>query len=262
MTVHDRAADDRRCQDRCPVYDAQDRREQVGTYHAQQDGDDLDHAPAPDIADNNDGNGDQGDRPVAGAAADGRYGQVQADGNDDRSGHDRREELHDLTGTEGPEQKGQDQIDQAGYRYAEAGIGKQLFLSVRRDGEIACQKGEGGTQKCRYLPFGQQVEKQCSETGEQQGRRYTQSGQQGHKYCRAEHGEHMLQSQDQDASRAQLFRVIDASFSDVDSFVFHSLPPIEKIDYRRTQVKRKARLRKKLSPNVLLKFLCVFRNYK
>ena len=55
-----------------------DRPRQVGGDHPQEDGDNLNHPPAPDVAHHHHGDGHQGDGPVGAAGVDGRLGQGQA----------------------------------------------------------------------------------------------------------------------------------------------------------------------------------------
>ena len=88
-----------------------DHSNQVGSHNTDQNGDDLDHAFAPDVADDHNSDGYQGNQPVVGAAGDGGAGQSQADGDDDGAGDNGREELHDLLGAENLEQQGQDQVE-------------------------------------------------------------------------------------------------------------------------------------------------------
>ena len=114
---------------------------------AQQDGNDFDHALAPDVGGDNDDDGDQRDPPVVGAVVDGGGRQVQADGDDDGAGDDGREEAHDLAGAEDLEQGGKNDIHKTGAGHAEAGVGQKLgvgggAVDHRGDGEVAAEEGE------------------------------------------------------------------------------------------------------------------------
>ena len=183
------------------VAQAEAGRDQIGTQHTQQDGDDSDHTLSPDVDDNDDGDGQQGNPPVAGAVVDGRAGQRKADRDDDGARHDGREETHDLRGTEGGEQTGQHKVHQAGAEYADAGIRKGLLqrktacLTNLHNGRITTQEGKGGAQKGRHFQFGTHVENQGTQTCEQQGGRHGKAGDDRHQNGGPEHGEHVLEAQ-------------------------------------------------------------------
>ena len=200
----------------------------VAAYHTQQDGDDLDHALAPDVGHHDDGDGHQSQPPAGGGVGDGGAGQVQADEDDDGSGDDGGEEAHDLLGTHQLEQQGQDQIQGAGHHNAAQGVG-QLFLAAHA-GELAhiqaghrlkaAQEGEGGAQEGGNLQLGAQVEQQGAETGKQQGGLDGQGqtvlgDQDGHQHGGAEHGEQVLQAQHQHPGNTQLPGVVDGVLSKV-----------------------------------------------
>ena len=89
------------------VHLAGDQRHDVRAHHAQQNGDDLDHALTPDVGDDDDGDSHQSQPPAGGGVGHGGAGQVQTDEDDDGSGHDGREVAHDLLGTHQLEQQGQ-----------------------------------------------------------------------------------------------------------------------------------------------------------
>ena len=95
---------------------------QIGAQHAQEDGDNLDHLLTPDVADDDDHNGQDGDPPVLVAVADGAAGERKADGDDDGTRHDGREETHHLPGAVSGEQTRQDEINYACREYSDAGI--------------------------------------------------------------------------------------------------------------------------------------------
>ena len=192
-------------------------RQQVGARHAQEDGEDLHHAPAPDVGRHDDENGGDGDPPAAGAVIDGRGGEVQADGDDDGSCDDGREEAHDPLHPEGPDESRQHRVDKAGAGHAEAGVGQQLrvgdaAVDQRGDGGVAAQEGEGGAQEGRDLSAGDEVEEQRPQAREEQGVGDVQPCQDGHQDGGPEHGEHVLEAQQQHPSRPQGPGVIDAVF--------------------------------------------------
>ena len=127
---------------------AGDQRHGVGNQNADQDGQDLDHALAPDVADDDGCQRDEGQQPVALAVVDGAGGQNQADGNDDGAGDDRGEELHHLADAERGDQCAEQHVDQAGQGHGRAGVGKvfRVGTAVGHDGKAA-QIREAGTQE-------------------------------------------------------------------------------------------------------------------
>ena len=213
-----------------------DQSHHIADHHTQQDGDDLDHALAPDVGHDDDRDGHQCQPPVGGGVADGGAGQVQADQDDDRAGDDGREEAHDLLGAHQLEQQGQHQIQQARDHHAAQRVG-QLFLTghageladvQRGDCLEAAQEGEGGTQEGGHLKLGAQVEQQRAETCEQQRGLDGQgqavgADQNGHQNGGAKHGEQVLQAQQQHTGDAQLSGVVDGH---VAQFFLHDVIPL------------------------------------
>ena len=208
------------------VHLAGDQRYDVRAYHAQQDGDDLDHALAPDVGDDDDGDSHQGQPPTGGGIGHSGAGQVQTDEDDDGPGHDGREVAHDLLGTHQLEQQGQHQVQKTRDDHAAQGVGQLLLAG--HGGELAgvqtshrleaAQEGEGGAQEGGYLKLGADVEQQGADTGEQQGCLDGQGQavarhQDGHQHRSAEHGKQVLQSQQQHPGHAQLPGVIDGVVS-------------------------------------------------
>ena len=201
------------------VHIAADGTHHIGGDDAQQDGDDLDHALAPDVAGHHDQNGHQSDGPVGAAGIDGGLGQGQADADDDGAGDDGGEVAHDRLSAEHLEQGGQDHIHQAGAGHAEAGVGQHLGIGDGGvaggvgqhggDGRVAADKGEGGAQESGDLHLGQEVEQQGAQACEQQGGGDGQAGQRGDQHCGAEHGEHVLDAQDQHLGGAKDAGVIN-----------------------------------------------------
>ena len=190
-----------------------DQRHDVRAYHAQQDGDDLDHALAPDVGHDDDGDGHQGQPPAGGGVVDRGAGEVQTD-------------EHDLLGTHQLEQQGQHQIQQTRDHHAAQGVGQLLLTG--HGGELAAiqigyrleaaQEGEGGAQEGGHLKLGADVEQQGADTGEQQGGLDGQGQavarhQDGYQYRGTEHGKQVLQSQQQHPGHAQLPGVIDGVVS-------------------------------------------------
>ena len=114
----------------------------IAHHNAQQNRHDLDHATAPDVADDDHRHSDNGNKPIGLAVGDGRACQDQADGNDDGASHYRREEAHNTLGTKRAKQGRQHRIEQAGTSYAQAGVGQKLGLAVGRDCGITGNKGK------------------------------------------------------------------------------------------------------------------------
>ena len=114
----------------------------IAHHNTQQDRHDLDHAAAPNVADDDHCHSDNGNKPIGLAVGDGRACQDQADGNDDGAGHHRREEAHDALGAKRAEQSRKHRIEQAGTSYAQAGVGQKLGLAVGRDCGITGNKGK------------------------------------------------------------------------------------------------------------------------
>ncbi len=210
----------------CEVHLTGDQSHDVRAHYAQQDGDDLDHALAPDVGHDDDGDGHQGQPPAGGGVGHGGAGQVQADEDDDGAGDDGREVAHDLLGTHQLEQQRQHQVQQARDDHAAQGVGQLLLAG--HGGELAgvqvghrleaAQEGEGGAQEGGHLELGADVEQQRAEAGEQQrcldGQGQAVAGNQdGHQHRGAEHGEQVLQAQQQHPGDAQLSGVVDGIVS-------------------------------------------------
>ena len=204
------------------VHPTHDGRQHIGADYADDDGHDFHHALAPDITDDHQRDGHDGDQPVGGAVVDGGLRKGQADGDDDRPCHDGREEPHHLPCAEELDQKGQKQVHQPRAGHAEAGIGQEPRIvrrvprSVRhrRDSRVSAQEREGGTQERGHLPLGQKVEQQCAQPREQQCGGHVKACQHGHQYGGAEHGKHVLDPQHQYLGRSQGLRIIDACVAD------------------------------------------------
>ena len=190
---------------------AGDQRHGVGNQNADQNGQDLDHALAPDVADNNGSQCHNSQQPVALAVVDGAGGQNQADGNDDGAGDNRGEELHHLADAERGDQRAEQHIHKAGQRHGCTGVGQVLrVLTVVGHNGKAAQIGKAGAKERRDLTLAQEVEQQCAQTGAQQGGADAQTGQQGNEYGCAEHCKHVLRTQNEQLGCAELLGIIDA----------------------------------------------------
>ena len=183
----------------------------IGNQNTDQDGQNLDHALAPDVADDNGGQCHNGQQPVALAVADGAGGQNQADGNDDGAGDNRGEELHHLADAERGNQRAEQHIHKAGQCHSRAGVGQVLgVLTVVGHNGKAAQIGKAGAKECRNLALAQEVEQQRAQTGAQQGGADAQTGQQGNEHSCAEHCKHVLRTQNEQLGCAELLGIIDA----------------------------------------------------
>ena len=83
---------------------------QIRTNDADDDGNDLDHALAPNIAYHDQYDGYKCNDPVTGTAVQGRLGKRKTDGNDQGSRYNGREEFHDLLASKKLDQSREDQI--------------------------------------------------------------------------------------------------------------------------------------------------------
>ena len=87
-----------------------------------------------------------------------------------------------------------------------------LLTEHRGDGGVAAEEGEGRAEEGRDLAAGDEVEQQRAEAREQKRVRNVEARQDGHEDRRAEHGEHVLEAEQQHSARAELSGVIDAGF--------------------------------------------------
>ena len=168
---------------------AQRSRNGIAHHNAQQNRHDLDHAAAPDVADDDNGNGNDSHKPVGLAVSNSGTCQDQADGNDDGTSHHRRKEAHDALGAKRAEQGRQHRIEQAGAGYTQAGVGQKLGLAVGRDCGITGNKGKRRAQEGRHLTARQEVEQQRAQAGKQKRCRHRETGEHGHQHRGAKHRE-------------------------------------------------------------------------
>ena len=218
------------------VHRTGDKGHRVGDQNTDEDGQDLHHALAPDVADDDGAQCHKGQQPVGLAVGDGGGGQDQADGDDDGAGDDRREEFHDAPDAEGGDQQADDQVQDAGESHGGAGVGQHFGVgngqvAVRigqhggHDGEAA-QVGKGRAKESRNFALGDEMEQQGAQTGAQQRGGNAQAGEQRHQDRCTEHGEHVLNAQDQHPAGTQLpgivnaLGVIDLFTHEESSFVF------------------------------------------
>ena len=147
----------------------------VGDHDAQKDGDDLEHAFAPDVKDDDNCKCDQSKRPAGGGIGDRGGSQSQADADNDGACDDGRQELHDLFDADCTDDQGQHQIQKACDDNTAASIGK--LFAVRHISENTAvklcysskssEKSKGGSEESRYSPLCEEVEKECSDAGKE-----------------------------------------------------------------------------------------------
>ena len=189
--------------------------ENIGDHHTQEDGDNLDHFLAPDVADDDGEDGDERNPPVVNATVDGHAGEVQTDGDDDGAGDDGREKSHHLAGAESGDKSREDEVHQAGEENTQASVGEgggngqsggdtHFF-----DSGISAEEGEGGAEEGRNFPFGHEMENQGADTREEQGGGDGQTGDGRDQNGGAEHGEHVLETEESHSGRAQGPGIVD-----------------------------------------------------
>ena len=192
-----------------------DRSKQVRSNHAHEDGDDLNHTLAPDVADNDHNDCHQRNQPVAGAAVDGGRSQNQANGNDNGARDNGGEEPHHILAAKQLANQCQDKIQQAGTGHTCASIGQCLTLgqanlrTVRNHGEVAGQEGEGGAQENGNFLAGQQVHEQRRNTCKEQRCGNAQPRKNRDQNGRAKHSEQVLHAQNQSFGSTQGTGIID-----------------------------------------------------
>ena len=204
----------------CPGSGIDNHGSQIRGNHTQQNGNNLDHALAPDVADYHDEDGNQSNQPVAGAVIDSALCQRKTDADDDWAGDDGREVAHDLLDTEDLEEQCQNQIQQAGNGNTEAGVGQGNVLAGSGDQAVGTQKRKGRTQKSGDFAAGDQVEQQRTQTCKQQCGRDIQAGDGGNQHGCAEHCKQMLHAEKQHFGRAERSCVVYGFLNFV--LVFHS----------------------------------------
>ena len=197
-------------------------RHNIRAHHAQKNGDNFDHAFAPDVGRHNDGHGHHCQPPAGGSVVYCGGSQVQADEDDNGACYHRRQEAHDLLHAHRLNNSGQDHIEEARHHDAAHSV---LELFSRLHGGIlagahfchgleTAQECKGGTQERGNLHLGADVEKQGTETGKEQRcldiqRQTIALDQNRDQHRGAKHGKHMLQPQNHHLGHAQLPRVIN-----------------------------------------------------
>ena len=154
----------------------EDQGENIGNHDTHQDGDDLEHALAPDIEDDDDREGNQGQEPVRRSIVHCGRRQGKADADDDGAGDDGWQETHDPADAHQLDDQGQDQVHEAGHDDAAAGIGKLLshghiLVDARikgSDGRKAPEEGEGRAEEGRDLSLRNKMKEKGSGSGTKQ----------------------------------------------------------------------------------------------
>ena len=213
-----------------------DERDEVAADYAEEDGDDLDHALAPDVGDDDDRHGDEREPPAGRGVVDRGAGEVQTDHDDHGAGDDGREVAHDLLRAEHFEQQREHEVEKTRDHDAAECVG-ELFIAAHTgvfagvqlgDGLEAAEVGERGAEERGDLHLGADVEEERAEAGEEQSgldgkRQAVALHEDGDEHRRAKHGEHVLQAQHQHSGGAQLAGVIDGFVSE---FFLHVIFPL------------------------------------
>ena len=216
------------------VFDAgrvHNQRSAVSNHDAHQNGDDFEHSLSPDIENNDNHKSDQCEKPVGLRIADRGAREGQADADNNRSGHNRRKEMHDLLYAHKADDQSEQQIQKTRNHNAAARIGCLVIdahvlvdagLQIRNSGKTA-EKCERRTQKCRNFELRAHMKQQCADTGAEQSNSYCKPGrrrlpagipeiarnQNGNKNRSPEHGKHVLQTQNQHSGHTQFPGVPD-----------------------------------------------------
>ena len=134
--------------------------------HAEEDGDDLDHALAPDVGNHDDRHGNEREPPAGLGVGDGGAGEVQADHDDHGAGDNGREVTHDLLRAEELEEQRQHEVEEACDHNAAERVGElelrihALISGERCDRGEAAEVGERGAEERGDLKLGADVEQQ------------------------------------------------------------------------------------------------------
>ena len=209
---------------------------QIGNDNTQQDGDDLDHAFAPDVGNHDDGDGEQSQPPAGGGIGNSGGGQIQADEDDDGAGDHGGQEVHDAMNADHLDNGSQNHVQKTGDHDAAAGV-LQLFTGGHTGvdtgvhgahGGKAAQESEGGTEEGGNLHFGAEMEEEGADTGEEEGGLNAQGQavtlhQNGDQNGGAKHGKHVLQAQNQHSGETQSAGVTNDLL--VGGFLVHKSTP-------------------------------------
>ena len=116
----------------------------IRDHNTHKDRNDLKHSFSPDIENNDRGQSDQRNEPVRGCIGNGGRCQRKTDADDDRTGYNRRQEMHNTLYAHQLDHQSQDQIQKTGYHDTTTGIGK-LFSHrhICKDAGIQiCNRGK------------------------------------------------------------------------------------------------------------------------
>ena len=164
------------------------------------------------LHDHDDSDGHNGNKPVClDALAMAELARIKPDGDDDGASDHRREEAHDALGAEhagtAPTAPG---YSRPGASHAQAGVRQKLGLAVGRDGRITGNEGERRAQERRHLTASTgSGTAACPRRRTAALRRRTGRSAPAPSIGGAEHGEHVLQSEDRHLRRAELARIVN-----------------------------------------------------
>ena len=175
----------------------------------------------PDVAGDDDHDGDQGDEPVLRAVLYRGLRQGQPDGDNDRPRDDGRKISHDTAGAKGAKCRRQQEVDQPRTGNPKARIGQKRRVALRCDRRVACQEGKGGAQEGGHLPLCDHVEQQRAHPRKEERRADAEPRQKGHQDGGPEHGEQVLHAQDQHPAHAKGPGVVDGLIADTFHFPAH-----------------------------------------
>ena len=184
---------------------------------AQQNRNDFGHAFAPNVEDHNGQQGQDGNRPAGLAVIDRTARQAKPNRNDNGACYNGREEFHNPGNAHNLNDSRQHQVQQPGTGHTQAGIRQQfrlrhaVFTGGRRYCCITAQESKRRTQEGRYFPLGDQVEQQRAQPGHQQRGGHIQPRQQGYQHRSPEHGEGVLNAQNQHLRDAKRSGVCDSA---------------------------------------------------
>ena len=185
----------------------------VGNDQGDQNRNDLDHALAPGVADDDYENRNNAQHPVGEQVVNSGAGKVNTDEDDQRAADRRGEQLHNSLGTQNLDQDSENYIQTASSNYA---AGRILFAVLGDNSLIHAQESKGGTQEYGNLALGDEVEPQGRNTSAEQGNGSGKAhntlaiavGQNGNQNGSAEHGEALLQAHDNGLAPAEFLTSI------------------------------------------------------
>ena len=197
----------------------------IGNNNAHQNRNDLEHAPAPDIADDDNGKRHDGKKPVLLAVIHRGTGKAKTDGNNNRAGYNGREKAHNFFYRENGKERSKNKINKASKHNAEICIRQHFRVwgavrQQRRNSGIAAEESKGRAEKRGNFKFGYQMEKERAETRHQKRCLHIKPGEQRHQNGCSKHGERVLKTENQHSRSAKCSGIIDALFAEHGLFTF------------------------------------------